>query len=339
MQNLTHLPWEINITTEIMVGKYEDEASAYDITLPHNWRGFFVPPVSSCGNSVSLGLRTSNKRKVPEVIFLTAVQKILYKSSLLIYSHQRPQYHFFGTMYHTAHMPTQNGVVTNKLMTGSLPLFREMVAHIASQASQVIQAGSTAEIGQRLSCTPSTTFSLKLDALTHQELFLPPIEFFIEYIIKRSNAPLLILLISLVYMTKLKARLPDTKGALYSIHRIFLACLMLAARNLRDGSPKPEDWARYCRHEDHSYFDFSVNEVYSMEGQLMVFLTGELKVQRQDLDYQLMHFLQTTRKHYAMRANDDQTASDYESLQRILQEQISQIRAALALIELSRKSA
>jgi hypothetical protein len=85
-------------------------------------------------------------------------------------------------------------------------------------------------------------------------------------------------------------------------HRIFLAALILAAKNLNDSSPKNKHWARYTAVRGYEGFGFSITEVNLMEKQLLFLLDWDLRINPEDLYYHLEPFLAPIRVWQARQA-------------------------------------
>ena len=174
-----------------------------------------------------------------------------------------------------------------------LPVSRSMVSYLAQKASTVIRCGSQPlRTDKTLPPTPPTTPPLDGSSRSPLQPALPSLEAFIQSLVDRSHVQVPTLMSSLIYLSRLQQRLPPVaKGMRCTVHRIFLASLILAAKNLNDSSPKNKHWARYSTVKGYEGFGFSVTEVNLMEKQLLFLLDWDLRINPQDLYTHLEPFL------------------------------------------------
>ncbi|CAN3360064.1 PHO85 cyclin-1 [Diutina catenulata] len=115
---------------------------------------------------------------------------------------------------------------------------------------------------------------------------LPSLMTFLTRLVKYTNIYTGTLMATLVYLQRLKSRLPpNAQGLPCTRHRILLSCIILSSKFHNDSSPKNCHWAEYTDGL------FSAQDVNLMERQLYYLLDWDLKVPTADLIQELESFL------------------------------------------------
>ncbi|CAH7668593.1 hypothetical protein BY996DRAFT_4574100 [Phakopsora pachyrhizi] len=108
---------------------------------------------------------------------------------------------------------------------------------------------------------------------------VPSLTTFIKIVSARANAQAPTLLVTLVYIDRLRHRLKGAKaakGMQSTYHRLFLACLIAAAKFCNDCCPRNVHWVKWSGL-------FTLVEVNLMEQELLMLLDYDLRVEEEAL--------------------------------------------------------
>lgn len=170
------------------------------------------------------------------------------------------------------------------------PVTDEMIQYLTKVTLKVLPNNNNKNTPQHN--YPSPPNSPNEIKIFQQQQRLPSLRTFITRLVRYTNVYTQTLLTTACYLNKLKRILPrDAKGLPSTVHRLFLACLILSAKFHNDSSPLNKHWAKYTDGL------FSCEDINLMERQLLNLLNWDLRVTEDDLILDLQSLLEPIREH------------------------------------------
>ncbi|KKO96783.1 hypothetical protein THAR02_11114, partial [Trichoderma harzianum] len=204
--------------------------------------------------------------------------------------------------------PIQNKRPVSDLNKAALEQFlnqdvsSHMILYLADAANNIIPCNPTLVLLPLILQSSTLLHTLKGRCTLSTDPILPTLNDFIIQLVKDSRVPVSTLMLTLVYLNRLKSKLSPEKQSLKKYgprciaHRIFLAALILSDRYHNDSSPNNKDWA-----EITGNFGFKCKEVNWMEREVLFLIEWELRITEQDLYYELDFFLNPLRNYIIYR--------------------------------------
>ncbi|ODV96166.1 hypothetical protein PACTADRAFT_49562 [Pachysolen tannophilus NRRL Y-2460] len=199
------------------------------------------------------------------------------------------------------------------------PVAQDMVSYLAATTDSVIKIKPSSPNLEQYPTPPSTPMDNKstTNNNNNSNSSKQPVALtlFIERLISYSNVQTPTLMSTLVYLIRLRSILPSNSYGIESTrHRLFLGCLILAAKNLNDSSPLNKHWAKYT---DGA---LSIKEVNTIERELLGYLNWDLRISNTDLINCLSPFLQPIKEklkkdHELSLLRKQQSVQSLQSLQ------------------------
>lgn len=185
----------------------------------------------------------------------------------------------------------------------------DMVSYMAQKTrSTVWPDGETSERAG-IPTPPQTPFKTSFPTRSKSDtldcLGLPSLEAFISMQVNASNVHITTFLATLIYLERLRTRLPEDVRCMLTTsppvllssglphvdsqtacHRIFLATLIIAAKYLNDSCPKNIHWAKYTGY-------FGVFEITNAEVELLAILEYDLRFDEAETCHHFAPFMRT----------------------------------------------
>ncbi|KAI5951344.1 PCL2 [Candida jiufengensis] len=158
------------------------------------------------------------------------------------------------------------------------PVSLEMIDFLVSTTNSIIQVKKSPKSSSSIISNTNTTKIISNPIISLTD--------FIKNLINYSNVQTPTLMSTLYYLNKLRNFLPaNAVGMETTRHRIFLSCLIIAAKNLNDSSPLNKHWTKYTNGLLNLY------EINLAERELIDILNWNLKINEYELILVLQPFL------------------------------------------------
>jgi PHO85 cyclin-1 len=162
------------------------------------------------------------------------------------------------------------------------PVTQDMIHHLVSVTLQILPCDNSKTVTEVIPSPPNSPSSSPIVKTKP----LPSLMTFITKLVRYTNVYTGTLMSTIIYMNRLRSKLPkDARGLPCTRHRIFLACLIIASKNLNDSSPKNKHWAKYTDGL------FRKEDVNLMERQLLMLLDWDVQIDNAELVHAWKRFL------------------------------------------------